>query len=103
MDNNKIVNDLAKHKFIENLLKKYDTGKQAHQDLAQDLYLQLLEKDPMKIKVMLDNGELAWYIMKMVKNNVNSKTSQFYKKYRKFSIETEDISNIQQRADREVL
>lgn len=79
-----IINQLAKDRIIETIItnvakKQYD---QTDQDLAQDLYQSLLEKDPEFVETLFNNDELQFFITRMVIRNVQSKTSPYYYTYK---------------------
>lgn len=79
-----IINQLAKDRVIEdiiaNIAKKQPD--QTDQDLAQDLYQSLLEKDPEFVETLYSNDELQFFITRMVIRNVQSKTSPYYYTYK---------------------
>lgn len=81
-------------KIISNITK--NSNDEDYRDLEQDIYLELLEKDEETISKMIDNGQINYYLIRIVTNNIKSKTSRFYYKYRKnkkqeSSIEDEPI------------
>lgn len=91
-----IVEQLALNQTIETMVKKLTRRIQLspnYQDLCQDLYLDLLEKSDDMIVQLYERGELEKFVMKMIKNNIYSYSSRFYKEYRKFSLKTEDIND----------
>lgn len=97
MSNINIVNILAKDQVIENVVKnvcKSPVLKQNEQDLCQDLYLYLLEINNELLNRLYNNNELTYYIIGMVKNNVYSSSSNFYRTYKKFDMMTSDITEI---------
>lgn len=51
-------------------------------DLAQDIYLSLLQKPAELIESLHQGGELDFYITGMIANNVLSKTSPYHLTYR---------------------
>lgn len=84
MDARYIINQLARNKVIEtiiaNVAKKQPD--QTDQDLAQDLYTNLLEKEAFIIEDLYNKGEIRYFITKMVLYNVNSKNSRYYYNYK---------------------
>ena len=81
---NEIVELIAKDRVIENIILNIVGETNAnHQDLAQDLYISLLEKEESKIVEMYNNNELRWFITRMVVNNIKSVNSRFYYNYLK--------------------
>jgi hypothetical protein len=79
-----IINQLAKNRVIEkiiaNVAKKQPD--QTDQDLAQDLYTNLLEKEAFIIEDLYNKNEIHYFITKMVLYNVNSKNSRYYYNYK---------------------
>lgn len=90
-----IIAELGKDKVVEEIVhniaqKKDDTLN----DLIQDIYVDLLLKPSEKIEQLYDNNQLKFFITKMVLNNVNSKNSPYYYKYKKFLMNSEELKNI---------
>lgn len=88
-----IVNDLAKRKVIEHIVKRYNNDSPYIEDLCQDLYLDLLNKDEALIVGLYERKQLDYFICKMVSNNINSTTSSFYKSYQKYRKMTDELTN----------
>ena len=59
--------------------KKYDSD-----NLLHDTVLALYESDKEKINNLIDKDELIFWIARIMINQYHSKTSPFYKKYRKY-------------------
>lgn len=82
----KIVEEYARdgivEKMIENIAKN---SRFEYDDLAQDVYVWLLEEDEEKIVRLYESKQLDYWIARMLVNNIHSTTSPFYTKYRKFS------------------
>lgn len=82
-----IVEELAKNRVIENIITnvaqnpKEDTLK----DLSQMLYEDLLMKDDEKVIQLYEDGQLQFFITRMVLNSINSKTSRYYYMFSKFN------------------
>ena len=73
----------------------YNVGKghnydNTYEDLEQDIYIALLEKDEHIIKSLYECDELKYYIARMVTNNLLSTTSPYYYKYRRYSKKTDN-------------
>lgn len=86
MNQTKIIDKIAREKVVENLVNKLKTEDSSHlDDLCQDIYISLLEKDASLIERLYSDDELNFYIVAMIRNNLCSSTSPFYKKYVKFS------------------
>jgi len=59
--------------------RKYDSD-----DLLHDTIVALYESDKEKINKLIDKKELIFWIARIMINQYHSKTSPFYKKYRKY-------------------
>ena len=81
---NEIVELIAKQKRIEDIILNIKGEISSNeQDLAQDLYLSLLDKEEEKIIQLYEKGELRWFVTRMVVNNLKSVNSRFYYNYLK--------------------
>ena len=81
-----IFNSEEYDKVINNLFKGDDYLKQ---DLKQELFLILLEKDEELIKNLYETNGLKFYFTRIVLNQVKSQTSPFYTKYRQSELKYE--------------
>lgn len=54
-------------------------------DLAQDIYLELLQKPDSLIQELHNKGELLYFIVKIITNNIYSQNSPYYYKYIKYN------------------
>lgn len=88
-----IIDDLAKKKTVERLIKTYSLASPYYKDLAQDIYIELLGKKDELICSLHKKGEFEYYVRKMIKNNVNSTTSPFWKNYERFRKTTTELQN----------
>lgn len=53
-------------------------------DLVQETYMILLEYDQDKLREIDEKGDTRYFISKIITNQINSKTSRFYYKFRKY-------------------
>lgn len=87
MNKTSIIQELAVNKTIEeivsNIIKQPVTDDE--EDLIQDLYLYLMEKDDKLIEDLYNKNQLVFYITRMVINNIKSTTSPYYYKYRRWT------------------
>ena len=81
MDKSLIITSLAKEKKVEEIVNNILPYKTWQDDLVQDIYIELLEKDVTLLEDLYNKNQLKYYIVRIVKNNVISKTSRYYKKY----------------------
>lgn len=91
--NNQIVEHLAKDKVVEHLLSKYTSmAKPYMNDLVQDIYIELLTKPEWLLMHLTENEEIEYYIRRIIKNQLFSKTSRYYYLYKKFLDKTDEIT-----------
>lgn len=76
---------------------QYQTNKCKNQylkeELLQELYLWLLTYDYDKLKNAFDNKHTNALITRWISNNFFSKTSPFYKHFRRFDLISDEITN----------
>lgn len=80
-----IITELAEKRKIEEFIKNTaKTNAPSLDDLAQDIYVYLLEYDEDKIIGMYERNELEYFISRMITNQYISTSSPYYTKYKKF-------------------
>lgn len=81
----RIVERIAKEKIVENIVFNIvkNSKDEDYKDLINDIYLELLEKNEDCMEAIYDRGQINFFITRIVMNNINSKTSRFYYRYRK--------------------
>lgn len=95
-----IIEELAREKFIEQSLSNISKGTFKNtEDLAQDLYLKLLEKEDDKIVSLYENNQLKFFIVKMITTNLFSPRSDYAYDYKKWDDKKTDISTIIEKED----
>ena len=62
------------------------------EDLIQDIYLLLLQKDDDLIVNLYNKDEIGFYLLKIARNQLLSKNSPYYQKYIRFKSQSDDIS-----------
>jgi protein-tyrosine-phosphatase len=77
-----IINEVANSKEYVKLCKTI--AKDYSNDLFQDLILILCEYNAEKLEQISKNGHLKWFIVRILKNQFDSKTSPFYKTNKEF-------------------
>lgn len=102
--NNNVVEKLAKDKVVEGYLKLLGKNEDPDnlEDLKQDIYLTILEMDEVKLQKLVDNNKINDFVFIMIKNNILSKNSPYYYKYKKNlnnTITLEDYEHEQQGDD----
>ena len=84
MNKTQIISQIANEKLVERVINKIDSTIMANcPDLANDIYLSLMEKDNDTIINLFESGQLAFFIIRMVKNNIFSVNSPYYRIYKK--------------------
>lgn len=87
MDKYKIIDEISKDKLVEEVVYNIgDKGDEDLKDLIQDIYINLLEKEDNLIETLYNTNQLKYFIIRMVVNNIHSKNSPYYTKYKKDKI-----------------
>lgn len=86
MTKEEVVERVAREGWVEECVKVVTGGvwRSEYSDLCQDILLELL--DQTKVVDLYKRGQLKFYIMRVVRNNIQSATSRFYYRYRRFSL-----------------
>ena len=95
MDKYKIIDEISKDKIVEEIV--YNIGNKGDEDLKdliQDIYINLLEKEDNLIETLYSTNQLKFYIIKMAVNNIHSKNSPYYTKYKKDKINKVKIEEL---------
>lgn len=94
-----MIDQLYNDKRIDEACKKIAKGNDLWQDLKQELFVVLCEYDMSKIKEIIDKKQIMYFIVRILLNFYNSKTSPFYKKYKHINDEIIDLKFIKQLED----
>ena len=95
MDKYKIIDEISKQKIVEEIV--YNIGSKDDEDLKdliQDIYINLLEKEDSLIENLYSTNQLKYFIIRMVVNNIHSKNSPYYTKYKKDKINKVKIEEL---------
>lgn len=91
-----IVDELSRSNTVEKIIYKLlPTSKNQFDcpdDLVQDIYVLLLEKDDKLIIDLYNKGELGYYLLKIARNQLLSANSPYYTKYIKFRAKSDEIN-----------
>lgn len=91
-----IIDELSRSNTVEKIIYKLlPCSKNPFdypEDLIQDIYLLLLEKDDKLIIDLYNKGELGFYLLKVIRNQMISQNSPYYTKYIKFRANSDDIT-----------
>ena len=95
MDKYKIIDEISKQKIVEEVVYNIgDKGDEDLKDLIQDIYINLLEKEDSLIETLYNTNQLKYFIIRMVVNNIHSKNSPYYTKYKKDKINKVKIEEL---------
>ena len=93
-----IIDQLAREKRVEtmlaNIAKKPVSG--TLEDLCQMVYLILLEYDEGKIVDLWENGQINFFLARILLNQYRSTNSPFYKLFRKYESKATDIETLRE-------
>ena len=84
---NQILKDLFKGEGLRRYAYKVCGGDDFHNDLIQEIYLYLIDRDEDFIVGLHERKELSIYVCRMMYYSWNSPTAPFYKKYRSNTFE----------------
>ena len=87
-----IARDHLVDRIVTKLLSSSKNQFDCPEDLIQDLYLILLGKDDDLIVNLYEKGELAYYLLKIARNQLLSKNSPYYTKYIKLRAQSDDLT-----------
>lgn len=91
-----IIDELSKDSTVEKIIYKLLPASKNRfdcpDDLVQDIYVLMLEKDDKLIIDLYNKGELGFYLLKIAKNQLLSSNSPYYYLYIKFRVQSDDIS-----------
>ena len=87
-----IARDHLVERIVNKLLSSSKNPFDCPEDLIQDVYLLLLEKGDKLIVDLYERGELAYYLLKIARNQLLSKNSPYYTKYIKLGAQSDDLT-----------
>lgn len=87
-DNNIIIATLYQKGVLRDECSKFVSDKYLLDDIVNDVALILMAKPKELILRLFAKGEIVFYIRRILKNQVCSKTSPFYKSYLSFQNKT---------------
>ena len=90
-----IVDELSRSNTVEKIIYKLLPASKNRfdcpDDLVQDIYVLLLEKDDDLIIDLYNKGELGFYLLKIARNQLLSANSPYYTKYIKFVANPDEL------------
>ena len=91
-----VINIIAKEHLVERIVNKLLSSSKnpfdCPEDLIQDIYLLLLQKDDDLIVNLYNKDEIGFYLLKIARNQLLSKNSPYYTKYIRFKSQSDDIT-----------
>ena len=94
MTKNEVVNIIAKERLVEEIVSNIaKSSDDLLNDLVQEIYLDLLQKDEDKIIKLYESNQMRYFVVRMVTNNLFSKNSPYYQVFKKNANATVDIDN----------
>ena len=91
-----VINILAREHLVDRIVNKLLSSSKnpfdCPEDLIQDVYLLLLEKGDKLIVDLYEKGELAYYLLRVVRNQLLSVNSPYYQKYIRFQSHNNDLT-----------
>ena len=91
-----VIDIIAKEHIVERIVTKLLSSSKnpfdCPEDLIQDIYLLLLQKDDDLIVNLYNKDEIGFYLLKIARNQLLSKNSPYYTKYIKFRAYSDEIT-----------
>lgn len=87
MTKRQIVEDLARRRVVETMVENIARRSAASpelKDLCQMVYVILLEYDETKVRDLYDNGEIGFFIARVIINQFRSNTSPYFYQIKRF-------------------
>ena len=89
MTKDEIITEMYTDPIYNEILFKF-SGKKYYEDLRQEIYLILLDKDEDLIVKAYEDKKLKYYFIRIILNQAKSSTSPFYKKFKDKMVNTMD-------------
>ena len=91
-----VVDIIAKEHLVEKIVNKLLSSSKnpfdCPEDLIQEIYLLLLQKNDDLIVNLYNKDEIGFYLLKIARNQLLSKNSPYYQKYIRFQSNSDDIT-----------
>ena len=92
MTKNEVVNIIAKERMVETIVSNIaKSSDDLLNDLVQEIYLDLLQKDEDKIVKLYESNQIRYFITRIVINNIHSKNSPYWCKLKSFTHNMNEI------------
>lgn len=90
-----VLDIIAREHLVERVVNKLLSSSRnpfdCPDDLVQEIYLLLLQKDENLIVALYNKGELGYYILKVARNQLLSVNSKYYYTYIKFGAHSDEL------------
>ena len=91
-----VIDIIAREHLVERIVNKLLSSSKnpfdCPEDLIQDIYLLLLQKDDDLIVNLYNKDEIGFYLLKVARNQLLSVNSKYYYTYIKLGANSDDIS-----------
>ena len=91
-----VLDIIAREHLVERIVNKLLSSSKnpfdCPEDLIQDIYLLLLQKDDDLIVNLYNKDEIGFYLLKIARNQLLSKNSPYYTKYIKLGANSDDLT-----------
>ena len=91
-----VIDIIAKDHLVERIVNKLLSSSKnpfdCSEDLIQDIYLLLLQKNDDLIVNLYNKDEIGFYLLKIARNQLLSVNSPYYTKYIKFRAKSDDLT-----------
>ena len=96
MNKYEVVDIIAKEHLVERIVNKLLSSSKnpfdCPEDLIQDIYLLLLQKNDDLIVNLYNKDEIGFYLLKIARNQLLSKNSSYYYTYIKLAAKSDDLT-----------
>lgn len=93
MTKNEVIGKLAKERIVETIVSNIaKSSDDLLNDLVQEIYLDLLQKDEDKIVKLYESNQMRYFITRMIINNLHSTNSPFWCKIKSFTHNMNEIT-----------
>ena len=90
-----VVDIIARDHLVERIVNKLLSSSKnpfdCPEDLIQDIYLLLLQKNDDLIVNLYNKGEIGYYLLRVVRNQLLSKNSSYYYTYIKLGANSDEL------------
>ena len=91
-----VIDIIARKHLVERIVNKLLSSSKnpfdCPEDLIQDIYLLLLQKDDDLIINLYNKGEIGFYLLKVARNQLLSVNSKYYYTYIKLAANSDEIT-----------